>query len=438
MLKLAGIFIIATHVVAAWPMVRALRRRRMPSTIDFACASVIMYYDLGLVIELLGLHDDRYFPPFFSLPADTVSWALLFLLLAPWLFRLGDLIVSVGRPVAGDAGWSAIHPRRVSLFYVAMTALCIAVAMLGVRSLLAAPTIWQARSTIGLAFGPYIIVLYIPIFVLGFFVRQTQARTRAGIWFIAFLVVTGLAAAGPVGERSLLILPVLIPLAFRSAMTSRRVISLGVGAVLAASLLLPLLKWQFAEKDLHPGQLMLETIESDFSRSSVLATALELSRPAGTMVLRYPFEGYVYSALLFVPRRIVPWKGQSTPVYYTAAMTGISVEDTQWMFGIGAIESAALNGGLVAVAPMLLLCGIGLAVLDRVSAKVPGVVVPARLFGLWTCCYDISALLLVYGGMFLLGYLLHDVFVRSWGVARAPSPRPLPTRVAVRSLPDEA
>jgi len=438
MLKLASIFIIATHIVAAWPMVRALHRSRIPSTIDFACASVIMYYDLGLVIELLGLHDDRYFPPFFSMATDTVGWALLFLLLAPWLFRLGDLIVSVGRPVAGEAGWSAIQPRRVSLFYVTMTALCIAVAMLGLRSLLAAPTIWEARNSIGQTFGPYIIVLYIPIFVLGFFVRQRQARTTAGAWFITFLVITGLAAAGPVGERSLLILPVLIPLAFRSAMSPRRVISLGVGAVLAASLLLPLLKWQFAGKDLRPGQLMLETIDADFSRSSVLGTALDLSHPAGTKVLRYPFEGYVYSALLFVPRAIVPWKGQSTPVYYTAAMTGISVADTQWMFGIGAIESAALNGGLVAVVPMLVLCGIGLAFLDRVSAKVPGVVVPARLFGLWTCCYDISALVLVYGGMFLLGYLLHDIFVRSWIAARAPSSRSLPTRVAVTSLPDEA
>ena len=435
MLKLASIFIIATHIVAAWPMVRALRRSRLPSTIDFACASVIMYYDLGLVIELLGLHDDRNFPPFFSLSTDTIGWALLFLLLAPWLFRLGDLLVSAGRPMAGDAGWSAIHPRRISLFYAAMTALCIAVAMLGVRSLLAAPTIWQARGGIGPAFGPYIIILYIPIFVLGFFVRQTQARTSVGAWFILFLVITGLAATVPVGERSLLILPVLIPLAFRSAMTPRRVISLGVGALLAASLLLPILKWQFAGKDLRPGQLMLETIEGDFSRSSVLATALELSHPAGTMVLRYPFEGYVYSALLFVPRSIAPWKGQSTPVYYTAAMTGISVEDTQWMYGIGAIESAALNGGLVAVAPVLLLCGIGLALLDRVSARVPGVVVPARLCGLWTCCYDISALMLVYGGMLLLGYLLHDVFVRSWVVDQAQSSSVLPTVARVTSLP---
>jgi len=421
MLKLASIFIIVTHVVAAWPMLRALRRSRTPSTVDFACASVIMYYDLGLVIELLGLHDDRYFPPFFSLPTNTVGWALLFLLLAPWLFRLGELIVSFGRPVKGEAGWSAIHPRRVSLFYAGMSVLCIAVAMLGVRSLLAAPSIWQARSSVGQAFGPFIIILYTPIFVLGFFVRQTQARTCMGTWFIGFLMILGIAAAAPVGERSLLILPVLIPLAFRSTMTLRRVISLGVGAVLAASLLLPLIKWQFAGKDLSPGKLVLETIESDFSRSSVLATALDLSRPAGTMVLRYPFEGYVYSALLFVPRPIVPWKGQSTPVYYTAAMTGISVEDTQWMYGIGAIESASLNGGLVAVAPMLVLCGVGLAFLDRVSAKVPGVVVPARLFGLWTCCYDVSALLLVYGGMFVLGYLLHDLFVRSWAGARSQS-----------------
>src|SRR5262249_44874205 len=137
MLKLASIFIIATHVVAAWPMVRALRRSRTPSTVDFACASVIMYYDLGLAIELLGLHDDRYFPPFCSLPTTTVAWALLFLLLTPWLFRLGEAITSFGRPVAGEAGWSTIHPRRSSLFYAGMTVLCVAVVMLSVRSLLA-------------------------------------------------------------------------------------------------------------------------------------------------------------------------------------------------------------------------------------------------------------------------------------------------------------
>jgi len=411
-LRVMTVFVFATHAVALWPFVRALARRRTPSAVDFACLSVVMYYDLGLVVELLGAHDDRYFPSFFSLATPTIGFSLLFLLIAPWAFRAGELIVSAQRPPVDNDRWSRLRPRRRSLFYVVTAILSLAVAALGVRTLLSATAIWEARDVVGRTFGPLIIVLYFPIFVLAFFVRQRDARTFGGVLFLLCLIVLSIVAAIPIGERSLLILPLLIPLAFRQRMSLARVSALGMAGILAASLLLPILKWQFSGTRKSVGQLVLETIDADFSRSSVLATAVELSKPAGTGVLRYPFEGYVYAALLFVPRPLVPWKGQSTPVYYTARMTGISVEDTQWMYGIGVIESAALNGGLLAVLPVLLASGLALAGLDRLAATRPSLTVPARMIGLWTCTYDISALLLLYGGMLIVAFLLDETFVR--------------------------
>lgn len=420
MFAILTVLVFVFHALALRPLARRLAAGETPSTVDFACASVVLYYDLGLVIELLGLHDDRYFMPFFTRPAHIVGYSLLFLLVAPVLFRIGEAIVWFGRSRAMLERWSRIQPSRLSLFYAIAVAVSLPTALYGAYTLARNPAIWVARAEIGKGLGPLIIVLYIPLFTIAFFVRQRQAQSRRGMLFLGVMVVLAVMSTLAIGQRTLLLLPLLLPLAFRTRLSYRRVASLAIVGLVVASLVLPLFKWQFAGGHRSVRELVLDTVQADFSRSSALASALELSPVAGTTVLRYPFEGYVYSALFFVPRGLIPWKGQSTPIYFTAEMTRAVVEDTNWVFGIGVIEAAALNGGLVAVMPMLLLAGIALALLDRAAARIPGMFVPARFIGFWICTYDVSALVLLFGGMIAFCVLAHALFVSSSGLSFVP------------------
>jgi hypothetical protein len=185
-------------------------------------------------------------------------------------------------------------------------------------------------------------------------------------------------------------------------------------ALIAASALLPFFKWQKADdQDVSAsiGTLVAETIQTDFYRGNILVTALEKSEVLGTKIMPYPMSGYLYTLLYYVPRNMAPFKGWSTSQTFTSVVDKTPVEETLWAFGVGAIEELLLSIGVVLCLPCLLIYGMGMGLLDNLSSKVPSLLIPSRLAAIWLCGYESSTVMLTFGTMAIINFILHNLFV---------------------------
>lgn len=405
--------ILFSHLIAARPFFSNLRNGQMPNTVHFATISLILYYDLGLAIQAFGFGDNyEDFIPFFNAKESILIQAFILLILAPWLFHLGAIITNKESQLNFPDYFAIIRRDRKTIFYLATTVISLILAISGAKQLAMSNSVWAVRADIGEALGPLIIILALPMHFLGFYVRTSDAKTKTGLLFSLGLVLASILSTFAIGQRTNILLPILILVLFRNKITLKKIVIFLSIAVIIASALLPVFKWQYSSSDSGIGELVAETINGDFSRSSVLTTTLEMAEPIGTKILPYPMAGYVYCLLFYVPRSIVPFKGWSTSQYFTSDVARTPVEDTSWQLGIGAIEELLLNVGFWWCIPGLLVYGMCMGALDRLSMRVPSLLIPTRLAAIWLCGYDLSTLLLIFGTMAILGWVFHHLFVQ--------------------------
>jgi len=404
------IILLCSHSMALYPALAGLRKGFYPTVVDCSIASLILYYDIGILAEMSGLQpDNRYFAPFFQTGGSNIVWCFVLLCLAPWLLRLGGVVIVVERRKANRR--SRLVGSRVILFFllsVIATIACLYIAYLHVSM----DAIWVTRSELSTKLGPTIILLYLPMYILMFFIQQKESSSFIGTLFSAILVVASIACTVFIGQRTLVLMPILAFGLFRSRASLRRFALMSAFALVAAAALLPIFKWQFAEQESFM-ELAKSTVVSDFHRGPILAETVEKSPAFGSSVLPYPGEGYVYSALFFVPRSLVWFKGNSTAQVFTAAEDNNTVEGTDWGFGISAIDELLLNFGKVLSIPGLALYGILLSLLDRLGTKIPTCAVPVRFCGIWLMGYQLPALLMLFGGMILVAVALSFLFART-------------------------
>lgn len=405
--------ILFSHVMAARPYYLRLREGKMPNTVDFAAISLILYYDIGLAIELLGFtNETEYFTSFFSADEEILIQAFILLVLAPWLFHLGSIIANKRTKINRQEPVMSLSRSRRTIFYLLTIVISLTLAIYGYKQVYQNASVWAGRSEITEAWGPLIIILYLPIHFLAFYVRTSDASKKSGLLFSLGLVLFGILSTFMIGQRTNVLLPILILVLFRKKITLKKVLIFVSIALIGAAALLPIFKWQYTNTNSSLGELVAQTINSDFSRSYVLTAALERTEPLGTKVMPYPLSGYIYSLLFYVPRQIVPFKGWSTAQYFTSNIVRTHVEDTNWGFGVGAIEEILLNIGLLWCIPGLLVYGMCMGTLDRLSGRVPSLVIPTRLAAIWLCGYGLSTLVLMFGTMALVGWVFHHLFVQ--------------------------
>jgi hypothetical protein len=242
-----------------------------------------------------------------------------------------------------------------------------------------------------------------------------QSRGRFRRLLTWALVFSSALAAIAVGQRTMLLLPFLALL-----LTSRHVSLKGwatyaVAGALAAGLVSPLFKFNYAAGDASPLELVADTVRNDFYRAPELARGLELSPLFGTRTLEFPGSGYVYALLFFAPRSLVPFKGQATAHQFTAAVMQQSADSLDWGFGISAISEAVLNVGIVLAPLVLVAYGAAIAWLSRWVQKWATLRLPLCLASLWLFGYHLPALLLNFGAMALVGFGCEMLFTERVG-----------------------
>jgi hypothetical protein len=250
-----------------------------------------------------------------------------------------------------------------------------------------------------------VVLLYAPIYVLGFFAQLKEASTFAGRSFSAFLTVTSVLSTLALGERTLILLPFLIFTLARRRLKVGQISFFGFIAIALAAMLLPLFKWQFSRGQ-TPSQMISSIIYGDFYRGPSLIRSIESSEMFGTRIMPYTGAGYVYAALFPVPRTIAPFKGYSTATTFTAYLSQDTPDQTSWQLGISALDDLMLNFGYVFLVPGLLIYGAAFGILGRMEGGLQdpfGLRLPVRLAAIWILGYDLPALLLLYGFMALGG-----------------------------------
>ncbi len=409
-------FILFSHFIAARYFLVNLQKSKMPNTAHFATISVILYYDAGLVIETSGFFSgNEYFIPFFSATPWIVFLATIFLISAPWLFLLGSSITNKQNGQDITDSYSYLRKSTKFLFYAVIILLSIYFAVDGLSEVSQGDPIWVVRERIGKKWEALIVLLYLPLHFLAFYTRQSDSDTKIGLIFSWTLMLATILSTLGIGQRTNMLLPVLILVLFRKTISVNKIVSFLAIAIIAASALLPFFKWQQADSQdvgASMGALVTETIEADFYRGGVLVTALEKTEVIGTKIMPYPMSGYIYTLLYYVPRSTAPFKGWSTSQTFTAGIDKTPVEDTLWAFGVGTMEELLLNIGFFLTMPCLIIYGMGMGLLDKISARVPSLLIPTRLAAIWMCGYESSTLLLMFGTMAGVAYIFHSLFVQ--------------------------
>jgi hypothetical protein len=395
-----------SHIPAAYPFFVKIHRRRIPSVVDFATVGAIVYFDLGLWAEMLVPASKNEIFSRFEMAGEREFIVSFFLIaLAPWLLRLGDRLSGRERG-REDAPLGAMSPRGRILFSLIAGASAAWIGWVGYSSLVGHDALWEARAAVAEEFGPLVIALYVPTYLLAFFVRQRDARTWSGAVLVLVLAVGAIVATLPIGQRTNLLRVPLILALFLFRISLRRFAVAAVVGVTLAGAVLPLFKWQGAEAERTLLESVAHTVVLDFHRANVVSYTVEHSPAIGTNVLPYAGAGYVYSALFFVPRSIAPFKGYSSATYLTAYKYFQDPSALKWGVGMGLIEELVANFGWLLAFPALVACGVMLGWAQRFSDRHTGAaLVATRLGAVWMMGYHLPANLLGFGAMIAVGFI---------------------------------
>lgn len=395
--------VLGSHAMAMRGFIRALREKRLPEPIDFTALSAIMYYDLGLIAEWLTgeIAPSKYFPSIWELEPLAKTLAFGVVASAPWFIRIGGWFLRDNSLTCPGQVRATTPLAKVAFVAFALSA---GVALTWwAFAYLPGRAIWEARANLGLDLGLFVMVLYLPLHILAFYIQRPESRTHVGACIALLLAAFAIGATLPIGQRTNALLPVLLLLMFWRTPTVRAISAGAIALFVSAALLLPLFKWQFAgENSVATSELIVSTFNSDLGRTPVLTDALGRSPLLGTEVMPYPGAGYVYTALFFVPRGLLPEKGFATAIEFTGAVVNEPASLVNWRFGVGVVEELMLNFGTLAVPIGLGLVGLGFAAGSRAARRLPALRVPLRLAALWSFGYDSASLLLTFGVMALV------------------------------------
>ncbi|HYE26164.1 MAG TPA: hypothetical protein VEG32_13310, partial [Clostridia bacterium] len=329
--------VLLSHMAFASRFLRSLRNRQLPTTLEFSSLSFLIYFDIGLVAEVMFGYDNPFFAPFFDAPPELMLFGALLLIAAPWLLDLGAMLA--GKPKRLDLlmfRHLRLIPSRRIVFDVSAAAICATTIVLSAQYMNRG-NIWEMRREVGQAFGPLILVLYLPLYLLGFYMGLSDFATRRGKAMVLILLLVATVAAVPLGQRTLVLLPLLIVMLFGQRLSTKRIAFAAAAGLVVASLALPYFKWGFAGNS-DASALVKSVVTNDLNRAPVLLTSIQNSPWVGTEVLPFVGSGYAYAALLYVPRSFLPVKPTATAQAFTAYIAKEDVRTASWGFGISAID----------------------------------------------------------------------------------------------------
>lgn len=387
---------------------RMLNKGYIPPASDFAALSCLLFYGVPLLFGSFFARTGL-FVSIFSLDFEKQWLVALIVAAAPWVIR----VASIGNThIIRKHGVYVrqLNPQWRFVFYCFAVVSCTFLCYVSLSPLLEGASIGMLKEISFRKWGAFIIVFSLPVPLLAFYVMQEESRSSSGCIFLLFLFVVAFGSTFPQGERTYVLLPLLILGIFWIRAKVILLTTYGCALMVFASLLLPVLKPGLVFSEKNHTERMIHVIGGDLARMPVLAKVIDVAEPVGTTVMPYTGAGYVYSLLFFIPRRYAPFKGYSTANMYTAYLTGDDSEYMNWGVGLGAMEEILLNFGWIFLLPGLFIYGKILAFLDRKCLQIPVLVIPKSLMGVWMFGYHVPSLLQLFGFMAAVMVLMSLLF----------------------------
>ncbi|MCW5966049.1 MAG: hypothetical protein KIT83_18575 [Bryobacterales bacterium] len=425
----------AGHAPLLFRAVSSLRHGYVPPAWQFGALGVMLFYDLGLMLQFWGLpYRSSYFPELAHAGEDERTMVVMVVLAAPYLLWLGSRLVTRDRYVSSELHVLRFAPKMQVLFAVMLLPPSLALAAFGVSAVWGAASIAAIKMEWLQVLGSAYLAFMAPMFAVAFLVRTDFSRRPPGRVLVIVMVACSTGATLFLGQRTMTLLPLLILFLFYFRFRLRWAIA-GLALIVSfAAGMVWFYKGYAVDQNMAFEERLVKVVNDDFTRGNVLMRALQESEVAGTKVLAVPGQGYLYAASLYIPRAILPQKGYSTTAYFTGVAIGQDVEFLNWGLGVGFLEQICLNFGLAALLPGVMVYGMGLGLLDLVRRRMPGTLVGGCLGAVWISGYDAAAVILYFGSMVIFAALLEMVFSSSNPQTRQAASAPIGLQLRQPSL----
>ena len=271
--------VVLSHGFALIPTLIRTSKGKMLRTVDFAVLGMLLFYDVALVCEVLGVdYESEFFLSMLKVPPSLQLSVIAILVFAPWLLRLGGEVLRVAakprRPrAASPRTTTRPYGVRNRLITIAMIGFSIGLAIYGIMEIVRYGTPGIARLRVGHLWGRGIIVLYLPMHFLAYHVSCPLQKRFQQIVVTSILLFCSVAATLPIGQRTNFLLPFLIVLVSRRRLSFKKIVSAAVVLSIVAAVVLPLFDAQYTHVQQPIGRWIQRLIYGDFSRAPVLATA---------------------------------------------------------------------------------------------------------------------------------------------------------------------
>ncbi len=404
------LLLVIGHAPLLWRILGKFRAGLLPPTWQFGALGIIIFYDLGLLLQMAGMpYQSMVFPHLEHATETELTLLVLVVLASPYLLGAGSFLVRCESLLSAREHLVPFAPRTQLLFVLLLVPPSLALAAFGINAVWGAASIASIKLDWLAMLGSAYIVFLLPMFAVAFLVRTRYSRTPMGRLLVLLLVACSAAATLFLGQRTMTLLPILILFLFYFRFRFRYVLAGGIIIVSFAAGMMLFYKGYAVRQDLSFTERVQKVINDDLTRGNVLLRALQESEMVGTRVLPLSGQGYWYAATLFVPRRILPQKGYSTTAYFTGGAIGQDVEFLDWGLGVGFLEQICLNFGWLALMPGTFLYGFALGLLDLLRLWRPGTVAPVSLGAAWMSGYDLASVVLYFGSMLLFALLMETL-----------------------------
>jgi hypothetical protein len=368
---------------------------------EFVIVGFLLYYDIPILLECAGVpFQSPFFRPLFLHNERTILQTLGLLAIGPYLL------------VAGRQVYALIFQRRgqvqsssdVSLSRFVWVALppTILLTAFGLYAVLSADNIRTAKFDWLETLGPAYIVCLLPLASLSFVAARWNEMGAGRAWMLAMLVVGSILSTLFLGQRTLTLLPLLVPSLFLGRPRMGRFTVSAIVILLLAVGTAYYQKSRYYNRIDSPAELVLPFLSADLSRLQTLAESVTLAEPVGSRIMPRAFGGYAYAAALYVPRSLLPAKGYSTSAYLTAYLNGDDLQTKRWNLAIGFLEEIVLNAGLVTAIPLVFGYGMIFGLFEALCLRFSSARVPLSLAAIWFCGYGLPSLILYFGTIFVV------------------------------------
>lgn len=150
-----------------------------------------------------------------------------------------------------------------------------------------------------------------------------------------------------------------------------------VAAVLASVAVLLIYSMSFKVTLTHSTSLINDIITRDLDMNWNLWYIIERANILSSDIISSPGSGYLYNALIFAPRRILPFKGYSTTLqftYYYGTENNIplgasNISEMNWQYKFGMIQESLMNFGYFGLICFSVLLGLILRRMESTYSK---------------------------------------------------------------------